>query len=281
MRFWQWVALAQRGAAFLRRSTSSPLPPSSGGVGFGLGSSSSAWSRDRCAPPIRPRKRRPTQRLPRAAWARPRRVRPTTEPPPSASRRRLRASIFRRPKPSRPRGLPILEIEVAGNRRVTAEDVKSYLKRRRGEAFSPASLTEDVRELYGLRLLRRHRGRPRAAGPGRACCASSCASARASAPSRFEGNVEIDDDELLGSHRGQAQHRPEPPGGAPRVSRRSATCTRRRATSSPRSTSEVVPHRRTTRSRSSSRSREHEPGQRPARHLHRQRPASRARSCAP
>ena len=45
-------------------------------------------------------------------------------------------------------GLPILEITVAGNRRVTADDVTSYLKLRRGEPFSSAALTQDVRELH-------------------------------------------------------------------------------------------------------------------------------------
>ncbi|HEY3494712.1 MAG TPA: outer membrane protein assembly factor BamA [Polyangiaceae bacterium] len=46
-------------------------------------------------------------------------------------------------------GLPIRAIEVAGNRRVTADDVRTYLKERVGHAFSAETLTDDVRELYG------------------------------------------------------------------------------------------------------------------------------------
>ncbi len=46
-------------------------------------------------------------------------------------------------------GLPVRAIDVAGNRRVTAEDVRTYLKERVGQPFSADALTEDVRELYG------------------------------------------------------------------------------------------------------------------------------------
>lgn len=45
-------------------------------------------------------------------------------------------------------GLPILSIDVAGNRRVTADDVRTYLKERVGSPFSAEALTDDVRELY-------------------------------------------------------------------------------------------------------------------------------------
>ena len=45
-------------------------------------------------------------------------------------------------------GLPIQSIDVAGNRRVTAEDVRTYLKQRVGSPFSAGVLTDDVRELY-------------------------------------------------------------------------------------------------------------------------------------
>ncbi len=45
-------------------------------------------------------------------------------------------------------GLPILSIEVAGNRRVTPEDVLTYLRERVGARFSSETLTQDVRELY-------------------------------------------------------------------------------------------------------------------------------------
>ncbi len=47
------------------------------------------------------------------------------------------------------RGLPILRIVVAGNRRITPEDIVTYLRERAGQEFSPEVLTQDVRELYG------------------------------------------------------------------------------------------------------------------------------------
>jgi len=47
------------------------------------------------------------------------------------------------------RGLPILRIVVTGNRRITPEDVVTYLRERSGQEFSPEVLTQDVRELYG------------------------------------------------------------------------------------------------------------------------------------
>src|ERR1700755_81433 len=47
------------------------------------------------------------------------------------------------------RGLPIVAIEVLGNRRVTREDVKSYLRERVGQPFAPDALSKDVRELWG------------------------------------------------------------------------------------------------------------------------------------
>jgi outer membrane protein insertion porin family len=48
----------------------------------------------------------------------------------------------------RARGLTIRIIEVAGNRRITAEDIRSYLRLREGAAFVPETLTQDVRELW-------------------------------------------------------------------------------------------------------------------------------------
>lgn len=47
------------------------------------------------------------------------------------------------------RDLPILGIEVAGNRRVTAEDIVTYLREKRGDPFSSEKLAQDVRELWG------------------------------------------------------------------------------------------------------------------------------------
>jgi outer membrane protein insertion porin family len=92
-------------------------------------------------------------------------------------------------------GLPILEILVAGNRRVSQEDVLAYLKLRTGQPFSPEALTQDVRELYAsgffddieVDMTRTDRGvtlrflvreRPSIAAV------------------EFEGNEELDDEEL-------------------------------------------------------------------------------------
>lgn len=46
------------------------------------------------------------------------------------------------------RGLPIETIEVSGNRRITDDDVLSYLHERTGQPFSPEQLSKDVRELW-------------------------------------------------------------------------------------------------------------------------------------
>lgn len=46
------------------------------------------------------------------------------------------------------RGLPIVDIDVAGNRRVAKDDVLTYLRERVGQAFAPDALSEDVRELW-------------------------------------------------------------------------------------------------------------------------------------
>ncbi|HEY1534091.1 MAG TPA: POTRA domain-containing protein, partial [Polyangiaceae bacterium] len=46
------------------------------------------------------------------------------------------------------RGLPIQRIQVTGNRRVTPEDVLTYIRERVGQTFKPETLTQDVRELW-------------------------------------------------------------------------------------------------------------------------------------
>jgi outer membrane protein insertion porin family len=93
------------------------------------------------------------------------------------------------------RGLPIVSIDVAGNRRITKSDVVTYLRQRPGQAFSPETLTQDVRELWNsgffddieVDLERRDEGvvlrflvreRPNVAAV------------------TFEGNDEIDDEDL-------------------------------------------------------------------------------------
>lgn len=47
------------------------------------------------------------------------------------------------------RDLPIVGIEIAGNRRVTAEDILTYLREKRGDPFASEKLAQDVRELWG------------------------------------------------------------------------------------------------------------------------------------
>jgi outer membrane protein insertion porin family len=46
------------------------------------------------------------------------------------------------------RGLPLQRIQVTGNRRVTPEDVLTYIRERVGQVFKPETLTQDVRELW-------------------------------------------------------------------------------------------------------------------------------------
>ncbi len=46
------------------------------------------------------------------------------------------------------RGLPIAEIRVAGNRRITSDDILAYLTEKSGQPFSPEALSKDVRELW-------------------------------------------------------------------------------------------------------------------------------------
>jgi outer membrane protein insertion porin family len=46
------------------------------------------------------------------------------------------------------RGLPIAGIRVAGNRRITSEDILAYLTEKPGQTFSPEALSKDVRELW-------------------------------------------------------------------------------------------------------------------------------------
>jgi outer membrane protein insertion porin family len=53
-----------------------------------------------------------------------------------------------RTEAERAAGLPIVRIDVSGNRRVSVEDVKSYLRLKVGEAFKPETLTIDVRVLW-------------------------------------------------------------------------------------------------------------------------------------
>jgi outer membrane protein insertion porin family len=46
------------------------------------------------------------------------------------------------------RGVPIVAIDVGGNRRTTSDEILGYLRERPGQPFSPETLTRDVRELW-------------------------------------------------------------------------------------------------------------------------------------
>lgn len=46
------------------------------------------------------------------------------------------------------RGIPISKILVAGNRRITSEDILAYLTEKVGQNFAPEALSKDVRELW-------------------------------------------------------------------------------------------------------------------------------------
>jgi outer membrane protein insertion porin family len=51
-------------------------------------------------------------------------------------------------EPEQARGLPITGIRVAGNRRITSDDILAYLTEKAGQTFSPEALSKDVRELW-------------------------------------------------------------------------------------------------------------------------------------
>lgn len=46
------------------------------------------------------------------------------------------------------RGQPIVSIEIAGNQRVSQDDIMTYLREKPGQLFRPEDLTRDVRELW-------------------------------------------------------------------------------------------------------------------------------------
>jgi outer membrane protein insertion porin family len=71
--------------------------------------------------------------LPRAAWAQAEQS--TTATPPDDEAEQAR-------------GLSISEIRVAGNRRITTDDILAYLTEKKGQAFAPEALSKDVRELW-------------------------------------------------------------------------------------------------------------------------------------
>jgi outer membrane protein insertion porin family len=112
---------------------------------------------------------------------------PPQAPPPRAAVAPSEAEVAR--------GMPILAIEVAGTRRVTNEDVRTYLRERPGQAFSPEALAKDVRELWGsgffddieVDLDRSDRG---------VTLRFTMRERPSIAKIEFEGNDEIDNDDL-------------------------------------------------------------------------------------
>src|SRR5262245_14390106 len=75
---------------------------------------------------------------------------PPSTPPAGAEPKALEALPTLPPSEGeRARGLSILEVPIAGNRRIPAEDVAGYLKNiRPGKTFTPEGLAEDVHELW-------------------------------------------------------------------------------------------------------------------------------------
>ncbi|HEY2409285.1 MAG TPA: outer membrane protein assembly factor BamA [Polyangiaceae bacterium] len=63
-----------------------------------------------------------------------------SEPPASAALPASEAELAR--------GLRIEHMTVSGNRRITQEDVLTYIRERKGQPFVPETLTQDVRELW-------------------------------------------------------------------------------------------------------------------------------------
>jgi outer membrane protein insertion porin family len=94
------------------------------------------------------------------------------------------------------RGQTILEIDVVGNRRVSRQDILAYLKEKPGQAFSPEALAQDVRELWGSRFFNEIEVDLDRSSNGVSLrfIVRELPTVRAI---EFEGNDEIDDDDLL------------------------------------------------------------------------------------
>ena len=103
-----------------------PKPASSGSAPAGSASPAGSTS---AAPPAGPPGRRPRTPIGEDVKA------PTT-------------SSVAQTEAEQARGLPIVKIEVVGNRRVTREDILTYLRERAGQPFNPEALTRDARELW-------------------------------------------------------------------------------------------------------------------------------------
>ena len=88
----------------------------------------------------------------RSAGAAPQRLRPiraTAAHPPRRRPRPTEPSIRLPPTVAeQAEGLPIASVEIAGNRRVSREDIHSYLREKPGHLFTVANLTADVHSLW-------------------------------------------------------------------------------------------------------------------------------------
>lgn len=76
---------------------------------------------------------------------------PADEPATTSTSTPVRTPVLPKLPPSEleaARDSRIVSIEVAGNRRITAQDVLTYLHEKVGDAFSPEKLSTDVRELW-------------------------------------------------------------------------------------------------------------------------------------
>ena len=122
----------------------------------------------------------------------------------------------------------------------------------------PRALTQDVRELWRLGLLRRHRGRPERQDDGvRPALPRARAAEHQGDRVRGQQRDRQRRPDRGAQRRGQGRHHPELRRRSAAASRRSATSTPRRATSSPRSSTRSS-RRRTTRSTVKFKIREHE-----------------------
>ena len=93
-------------------------------------------------------------------------------------------------------GLPIVALDVIGNRRVSSDDILSYLREKAGHLFKVENLTADVHALWDSGFFDDVEVDLTTPRRRASSCASSCASARTSRRSTFEGNDEIDNDKL-------------------------------------------------------------------------------------
>lgn len=112
---------------------------------FGALGSRTAWAQG--VPPMAPPGPKPAELKP--AEPKPADPKPTPPKPKPVAKGDL-SPVPRLPpgEAEKARGLTIVRIDVEGNRRVTKEDILTYLRERVGQTFAPEALTSDVRELW-------------------------------------------------------------------------------------------------------------------------------------